>query len=295
MDGLMAARPVRRTRWSTRWVVVSAACALLLGSCGADDQDADRSGSSGRSREPEPVVLQLKPDEQSNRVEPGQLPTVSAEQGTIEKVTLIGADGTRVGGELTSEASEWVAGEKLGFGKEYTLTAVGTNDAGEQRTASATFTTARPRVTTQFRTNFSDGQSVGLGMPLIFTFTQPVSDRRAVERALNIEADPDTTGAFHWFGDSRVVWRPKEHWQVGTTISVEAGIYGRDLGNGVFGAQDYSFELDVGDKVVATADGADHEMTVRVNGDTVETYDISMGKPTHPTPNGTYTVMRDRT
>src|SRR5699024_3253211 len=169
------------------------------------------------------------------------------------------------------------------------------NDAGEQRTASATFTTARPRVTTQLRTNFSDGQTVGVGMPLIFTFTQPVSDRRAVERALNIEADPDTTGAFHWFGDSRVVWRPKEHWQVGTTISVEAGIYGGDLGNGVFGAQDYSFELDVGDKVVATADGADHEMTVRVNGDTVETYDISMGKPTHPTPNGTYTVMRDRT
>jgi len=278
-------------------VVVSVACVLLLGSCGTASGDGDRrrAGLSRQPADPEPVVLHLQPDEQLNSVEPGRLPTVSAEQGTIEKVTLVGADGTRVDGALTSGASEWVAGEKLGFGKKYTLTAVGTNDSGERRRTSTTFTTAQPRVTTQVRTNFSDGQTVGIGMPLIFTFTQPVSDREAVERTLNIETDPDTTGAFHWFSDSRVVWRPKEHWQTGTTISVDVEIYGRDLGNGVFGAQDYSFELDVGDKVVATADGASHEMTVRVNGDTVKTYDISMGRPTNPTPNGTYTVMRDHT
>src|SRR5699024_5546538 len=178
-----------------RWVVVSVACVLLLGSCGTASGDGDRrrAGLSRQPADPEPVVLHLQPDEQLNSVEPGRLPTVSAEQGTIEKVTLVGADGKRV------------AGYKRGVAKTSTLTAVRTNDSGERRRTSTTFTTAQPRVTTQVRTNFSDGQTVAIGMPLIFTFTQPVSDREAVERTLNIETDPDTTGAFHWFSDTRVV------------------------------------------------------------------------------------------
>lgn len=282
-----------------RSLLVLCAGALVAAGCtpapGAESASGSSPTQQARSApRPDPVVLSLSPGQETTNVEPGRFATVTAEKGTITEVSLVGKDGTVVEGELSEEATEWTAGEKLGFGKTYTLAATGVGASGKHKSVSSTFTTAAPSATVAVRTNFSDGQTVGVGMPLIFTFTRPVAERGAVEQAIDIEAEPDTEGAFHWFSDERVVWRPKEYWEPGTTVTVDAEIYGQHFGNGVYGAQDLAFELAVGDKVIAEADGRTHEMSVDVNGSTVRTFDISMGDPEHPTPHGTYTVMADR-
>lgn len=243
----------------------------------------------------DPVKLTLNPGKKATDIEPGEPITVTAEHGRITKVTLIGKDGTVVSGKMGSEGEKWTSTQELGFGKTYTLKATGVNPSGTKRTVKSTFTTNDPAGTVGVVVNYADGQTVGVGMPLVFDFTTAIPNREAMEDAIQVESNPDTVGAFHWFRDDYLVWRPKEHWEPGTTITVHAEIYGRSFGNGIYGAQDKTFEINVGDKVIAVADGQTHTMTVKVNGSLVKTYEISMGGPEHPTPHGTYTVMWDRT
>ena len=46
-----------------------------------------------------------------------------------------------------------------------------------------------------------------------------------------------------------------------------------------------------GDELIATADDATHQMTITRNGNVEQTFPMSMGKPGHETPNGTYYVQ----
>jgi lipoprotein-anchoring transpeptidase ErfK/SrfK len=121
-----------------------------------------------------------------------------------------------------------------------------------------------------------------------------VPDKAAAEKAIKITTEPKVEGAFYWFRDNEVHWRPKEYWKTGTKIAVNAAVYGKSLGPNVFGKEDRKSTVTIGNKVVAVADGASHQMTVSVNDQVVRTVPISMGKKAHETPNGTYVVMTEQ-
>ncbi|EHR62666.1 hypothetical protein SaccyDRAFT_3840 [Saccharomonospora cyanea NA-134] len=242
---------------------------------------------------PKPVLLALSVTDGDDAVEPGRPITVNAEHGTITKASLIGKHGTHVKDDLRSEGTFWTTAEPLGYGKTYTLTVEAKGEDGRTVTEESTFTTVTPARTVAVSINVWDDETVGVGMPLIFDFTGPVPDRDAAEEALDIAAEPETEGDFHWFGDTRVIWRPKEYWQPGTEVSIDAGIYGMDLGDGTYGTEDKAVDFTVGEKLVAVADGRKHTMTVSINDKDVKTMPISMGKPSSPTPEGTYTVMSE--
>ena len=88
---------------------------------------------------------------------------------------------------------------------------------------------------------------------------------------------PPVPGAFYWLTDTQVRWRPYSFWPAGTVVNIDAS-----------GAKS-SFR--VGDALVATADNATHQMTITRNGKLEQTFPMSMGKPGHDTPNGTYYVL----
>ncbi len=267
---------------------------LIVGGC-TTTTHAEETGAGSPTSSPAPpsLELELTPGPKADDVEPGKPITVAAENGELTKVTLIGADGTRVKGSLNDDSTAWRAGEKLGFGKEYTLTARGIGSDGERVVERSTFTTATPAQTVSVTPAVVDGATVGVGMPVSFRFSAPISDKDAVERALRVTSEPKTKGGFYWFSDEWVVWRPKEYWQPGTEVSIDAEIYGRNFGNDVYGAQDVSADITIGKKVVAVANGRTHHMNVWINDKKVKRMPISMGKPTHPTPHGTYTVMSE--
>ena len=237
------------------------------------------------------VSLTLTPGPKSHDVAPGRSVTATAEGGTLTKVTLTGADGTVVKGSLTDHRTAWRAGEKLGFGKTYTLTARAVDDDGQRLVKRSRFTTAVPSRQVSVWPAVEDGATVGVGMPISLQFSGPVANKAVVERTLHVKTSPHTTGDFHWFSDSWVVWRPKEHWQPGTKVTLDAEIYGRHFGNGVYGAQDVSTDMTIGRQVVAVANGKTHQMNVWINGKKVKRIPISMGDRKHPTPHGTYGVM----
>ncbi|MEU3273040.1 Ig-like domain-containing protein [Saccharomonospora sp. NPDC006951] len=291
----MRSRGGDKPRLGVRLLSVVLVGGVLLTGCtsAATEGPDDERSRPASTAPPKPVSLDLSVKEGAKEVEPGLPVTASATDGKVTEASLVGKHGTVVKGALTEDGTSWESAEPLGYGKTYTLTATAEGANGKPETKTSTFTTATPAQQISVWTNVDDGQKVGVGMPIIFTFSAPVPDRKAAEKALRIETEPKTEGAFHWFSDDSVTWRPKEYWQAGTTVTVDAAIYGRHLGDGVYGSEDNFAKLTVGDKVVAVADGETYQMTVFVNDKEVKKLPISLGKPSTTTPNGTYTVMSE--
>ncbi|GAB3568580.1 Ig-like domain-containing protein [Amycolatopsis endophytica] len=268
-----------------------AGCTSEPGSGGTGGQGAP---SSATAEVAKPVTIATVPATGASDIAPGEPVSVTASDGRLTEVTLRNPAGEVVPGVLAADGGSWEFTDGLGYGKQYTLTAVAVGADGKPVTSTSTFTTiGKPRRTISVSLNMQEGETVGVGMPLIFTFSSKVTDRQAAERALKVATEPVTEGAFRWTRDDTVIWRPKDYWRPGTKISVDAAIYGKPLGGGAYGLEDRAASVTVGDKVTVVADGGSHQLTVSVNDAEVRTMPISMGKPGHTTPAGTYTVMSE--
>ena len=122
-----------------------------------------------------------------------------------------------------------------------------------------------------------NGSTVGVAKPIVITFTAPIADRAAAEDSIHISSDPPVAGKFYWMSDSQVRWRPLEFWPEHTTVSIDAA--------------GTTSSFTTGDALVATADNNTHLMTITRNGNVEQTFPMSMGKPGHDTPDGTYYVQ----
>lgn len=141
---------------------------------------------------------------------------------------------------------------------------------------------------------------VGVAHPVVVTFSGPIADRAAAERALRIRSTPSRTGSYEWLEDHVVQWTPDDFWPANSTVSLSVG------------GQWAQFKT--GPKVVGVADISDRTFTVTIDG-VAEGSAIplpaphhlphmgeegvmlaSMGRPEYPTPVGTYPVLaKDRT
>ncbi|WP_410644945.1 Ig-like domain-containing protein [Amycolatopsis sp. lyj-346] len=283
-----------------RLLVAAGVIGLSLAGCSSSPSgESPRETASASSSAPKPApkaaVLSLTPGKDAKDVAPGEPVSVAVVDGKVGEVKLAGADGKVVAGKPRADGSGWDSAEPLGYNKTYKLTATATGTDGKPVTAESTFSTVKPARQLGVSVNLGEGETVGVGLPLIFTFTGNVTDKAAAEKALKVTAEPATEGAFRWFGDKQVTWRPKDYWKSGTKIKVDAAVYGKPLGNGSYGREDKSASATVGDKLVAVADGGTHQMTVTINDKEVKTMPTSMGKPGHNTPQGTYTVMSEHT
>jgi lipoprotein-anchoring transpeptidase ErfK/SrfK len=122
-----------------------------------------------------------------------------------------------------------------------------------------------------------NGSMVGVAKPIYINFARPIADRAMAEQAIHISSVPPVPGRFYWTSDTQVRWRPQDFWPQGTVVNIDAS-----------GAKS-SFR--VGDSLVATVDNTTHQMTIVRNGKVEKTFPVSMGKPGHDTPNGTYYVL----
>ncbi|MFC4123903.1 L,D-transpeptidase [Nocardia rhizosphaerae] len=124
--------------------------------------------------------------------------------------------------------------------------------------------------------NIADGETVGVAQPIIITFKEPVADRAAAEKFIEVTSSNPAPGHFYWTSDKQVRWKPNEFWPANTDVEVVAG--------GTTSA------FHIGDAVVSYVDDNTKMITVTVNGETVKEMPTSLGKPGYETPNGTYIV-----
>ena len=205
---------------------------------------------------------------------------------------LTNPEGERVEAAVAPDGASWSAAEPLGYGKTYKAAITVQGAAGAPVTQEASFTTVDPADQTYVSMNPLDGQTVGVGQPLAFYFSEdaPAPDKAKAAQAIRIRTEPAVEGAFYWIDSREVHWRPKEYWQPGTEITVDADVYGKDLGNGVWGEENRTATFHIGDAVVLKADGASHQMSINVNGVEQRTIPVSLGKPSFPSNDGTHVV-----
>lgn len=281
-----------------RGVVAAGLAVILIAGCsgGGGDGDGATMGAGGESSSaapppPKPVTLTLALNDGAADVAPGLPVIATAADGKLTDVKLTNADGKLVEGQMNPEATQWTNTEPLGYSKTYKLSATATGADGKTETKESTFSTVKPRTLTYVSVNPQDGTTIGVGQPLAFYFDEPVADKIAAEKMLEITTEPKVEGAFYWFNKKEVHWRPENFWKPGTKITMNIKVYGKHVGDGIYGQEDRTITTTVGDEVIYEADGQTHQVNVKVNGQIVKTMPTSMGKPADATPTGTYVLM----
>jgi lipoprotein-anchoring transpeptidase ErfK/SrfK len=242
-----------------------------------------------------PVPLTSSPSDGATDIHTEIPVSVTAQSGEkLAAVTLAGPDGKAVPGSLNSESTVWTAGGTLKTKTHYTLSATGVAADGTEATRQSSFTTFTPAADKQLKftaTGPTDGDTVGVGMPIMVQFSKPVTDRAAVERSLQVVANPPQLGHWSWLSDARLDWRPQSYWTPGTKVQVHLELDGVPAGDGKYGGADTSFGFTVGRSQISIVDLSKHRMTVYQGGNTVQTIPVTGGKPGADTWGGIMAVI----
>ena len=262
----------------------------LLAACSASAPDPV--GRQATPPPPPPPVASIltNPPDRALGVSPLAPITVTVAKGKLGQVTLTNPQGAPVVGQLEPDGTTWKTTEPLGYGKAYTINANAIGNDNRPVTITSSFRTIAPRTLAYPSINPTDGQTVGVGQPLAVYFDEPIANKQEAENSITVTTTPHVEGAFYWFSNKEVHWRPQQFWEPGTHVKVDIQVYGKDLGNGVYGQQDRMSHFTIGDAFIARADGVTHQMTVEINGQVVRTMPISMGRPDFASANGVHVV-----
>ncbi|MFC0448227.1 L,D-transpeptidase [Rhodococcus jostii] len=294
--GRMRAQSVRSVSRTATIVAASLVFAVSIAGCTVSGADVTSEGEA--PIDSNPVTELIKPKLTASAVDgavgfsPGQPVTVTVADGTLAAVTMLNPEGVPVDGAIAPDGLSWVNTEPLGYDKEYRLE-VKANGLGGGTTSTSAFTTSAPGNVTKPYVMPSEGDVVGIGQPIAVQFDENIPDRKAAEAGITVTTNPPVEGAFYWVNNREVRWRPQNYWAPGTAVDVKVAVYGRDLGDGLYGQEDVHTAFTIGDAVVATADDNTKQVTFERNGEVIMTMPTSMGKDDTPTDNGVY-IIGDR-
>lgn len=270
-------------------LLVVGALGTTVAGCSADGVGAE--GPAGVAKqEPPAAAITTDPPDHAVGVSPLAPITVTPVNGKLDQVTMTNPEGVVVPGQLAPDGMSWQVAMPLGYNSTYTINANLRNTEGSPVTRTSSFTTVAPSTETFPSMNPVDGQTVGVGQPLAIYFDEPIANKQAAQDAITVTTDPPVEGAFYWYSNKEVHWRPQQFWAPGTQVTADVKVYGRDLGNGVYGQEDRAVHFAIGDSFIARADGATHQMSVEINGQVVRTMPISMGGSDFPSNNGVHVV-----
>ncbi len=200
---------------------------------------------------------------------------------------------TTTGAELAGSisATGWVARSTEVPNRTYRLTASARGlDGSTVRQNLSVRTSAPTTVVDTSVTPFGDA-TVGVGSPIVVTFSQPVTDRAAATAALTVSTSAPVKGAWRWFSPTEAHWRPQAFWQAHTHVTVHDDLLGVQVAPGVWGLRNRDVHFTIGDAHVTTVDVATQTMTVARNGAVVARYPVSTGRAAYPTKGGVHVVL----
>lgn len=228
-------------------------------------------------------------------VSPGVPATVSVTDGTLDGVTLTAPDGVEIDGE--TDGTTWTSTAPLAYDTTYTWSGTATGSDGATVPVDGSFRTVAPADTVRGVLNIGDDRTVGVAAPIEIQFDGHVADRAAAQRALSVTTSVPVEGSWGWLpdenGGSRVHWRPAQYWPSGTTVTVEANLFGVAYGGGAYGRADVSSTFTIGRAQIVRADVTSHRMLVFRDGVQVADYPASYGlsgDPARATRSGVHVV-----
>ncbi|WP_229856348.1 L,D-transpeptidase [Nocardioides flavus (ex Wang et al. 2016)] len=294
----MRSRALGSTHVARRRTAVAATMVLLTGGLGACTaasgpgeaaQGSARAGNAAEEARQEPVRLR------TSWADPAAVPidtpvTVTASGGTLETVRVRSEAGAVEG---TVSDGTWTSSTLLEPGTDYTVTATATRSDGRSVERTRRFHTVDLTLDEQTFASVAplDGETVGVGMPVVVTFDLPVTDRALFEKHMRVTSTPAQKGSWYWLSDREAHYRPARYWKAGTDVSVDLDINSLPAGNGIYGQESRSIDFHVGDSVVSRVDVSTHTMRTFVNGTLARTMPISAGKAGWETRSGTKVII----
>ncbi|MFF1518470.1 Ig-like domain-containing protein [Streptomyces sp. NPDC058305] len=283
-----------RPAWSRRGVLTAlgaAVPALALTGCGSSAGAAEGTGAtatggttagSGATPQVRKPTVTVTPADGTKKAAFTSPVGIAVTDGTLSTVVVSGNDGSLLAGSFDAGRTRWTSTRHPYSGTKYTVTAK--TDDGSEHTAS--FVTKSPGETFVGRFTPEANSTSGVGMPVSIAFTHAVADRAAVEKAITVTAEPAVEIVGHWFGNTRLDFRPREYWAAGTKITLSLRLKDVEGADGVYGVQSKDVTFRIGRRQVSTVDLAKDTMTVERDGTAVASYPVTGGDTDHTTWSG---------
>jgi lipoprotein-anchoring transpeptidase ErfK/SrfK len=272
---------------------ISGAAGLFIAACGGGGGQAGHSSQSAppaKASATPAAQISITPGNGSKNVNPSAGVTVTAKTGKIKTVTVT-AGGAAVAGSLNAAGTAWHSTWALNPSASYTVTAKGTNAAGAAETTTSSFRTLTPAQTQQTMIFEGASQTYGVGMPIILKFATPVTNKTAVESALQVTTSKPVAGAWYWDDSQTLYFRPQTYWPANTQVSFVGHLTGVESSPGVYGTADLTQTFNIGASLIAIANTKTHYMQVYSGGKLYGNWPISTGRPGLDTTNGTFLTV----
>lgn len=294
----MRTRALRSTRSAHRRTAAAVAVLALSGAltaCSASSGDPEGSpdapGASAASDSPAPGPVRLTTSFSDAASVPIDAPvTVTAAGGTLDTVRV-----TSPVGELPGKVrgGTWRSTDRLEPGTDYLITASTTRSDGETVKRTRSFHTVDLTLDEQTYASVAplNGETVGVGMPVIVTFDLPVTDKALFEKHMTVTSTPAQKGSWYWLSNREAHFRPASYWRAGTDVSVDLDVNSLPAGNGIYGQEDREVSFQVGDAHVYKVNAQTYQMQVFSNGTLLRTIPITTGKPGFTTRSGTKVII----
>lgn len=301
----MSARGIRSRL--TVVAVATAALSLALSGCsgndavnnaasGPGDRAANNAGPKPADQSAEPATSAAVITGNVDRTKPVTVDTavsVRVDEGTFDSVVMRAVKGKRMSGSFDASKTRWTADSLLEPGTAYVVVGRASDANGLAKTSRTPFRTEALTLDQQTYPSMTplEGETVGVGMPVIVTFDLPVTDRAAFQKRMVVKTSPRTAGTWHWMNDQEVHWRPRTYWKPGTDVTVDLNVNSVDAGNGIYGQMDRHVDFTIGDSVIMRANLQTDQMAVLVNGSLARTIPITGGKAGYETRSGTKLIV----
>ncbi len=248
------------------------------------------------------VRISATPAFGSKNVPPNNPVKISVFAGKITELTMTGDDGTDIAGKTTPDQTSWATSERLNYNTTYTFAGTATSNNGKPTKITGKITTVKPAATERASIQIPNGATVGVGAPIIVTFSGVVKNRAAAEAALKVttSAGAKLQGNWAWLQDediqgkgvvqSQVHWRPTAspvsgttpYWPAFTKVHVVADLKGVDYGGGQWGREDFTSDFSIGRSQIVIADASTFHLIVTVDDKVTKNYAVSYGKESVP-------------
>jgi lipoprotein-anchoring transpeptidase ErfK/SrfK len=230
------------------------------------------------------------------KVDPGQRITVTATDGQLAEVTVMGPKGP-LKGELSADGTVWTAKRaNLGFGATYTVEATAIDPRGVATTTTDAFRTLEPKALFSAAVSPRQDATVGVGMPISVTFDREIKNRAEVEKALTVYTPTPIEGAWSWSTPSQVQFRPKDYWPANIDVTVELDLKGVEAAKRVYGAKNTSTTFSIGPRMITQVDAQSHTAKVFRDGERIRVMPITTGTDGFETRSGVKVIVsKERT
>jgi lipoprotein-anchoring transpeptidase ErfK/SrfK len=237
-----------------------------------------------------PASILIRPAAGARDVIAGRPITVKVAHGRIVRVTVKGP-GEPIAGSLNAAGTVWRSHVTLEVDARYGVEATALNASGKVTTALSSFRTLRPSQTLSAEIFEGYKQTYGVGMPLILYFDTPITNRRAVERTLELQTSKPVVGAWYWDSPSTLYFRPRDYWPAGTRVRFVARLDGIQGAPGIWGAHTLTQSFVIGRSLIVVADTQTHRALIYRDRRLFADWPMSSGRPGDDTPDGTYLTI----